>query len=194
MYPNRQKAKQILNEAKILNDGPWIEHSKNVAKVASIIAKYSKMDEDKAYVFGLLHDIGRRFGDASIAHALYGYLYLSQMGYDEAAKVCLTHSFNTKKTEDYHGKIDLKNDTIKRIQDALDELNYDDYDKLIQLSDSIADHNGLIDQEERMKDVEIRHGSYSSSRKEKNRELKEYFEEKIGQNIYKLINNEMIRM
>lgn len=194
MYPNRQKAEQILNEAKILNDGPWIEHSKNVAKVASIIAKHAKMDEEKAYVFGLLHDIGRRFGDASIAHALYGYLYLSQMGYDEAAKVCLTHSFNTKITEDYHGKIDLKNDTIKRIQDALDELDYDDYDKLIQLSDSIADHNGLIDQEERMKDVEIRHGSYSSSRKEKNRELKEYFEKKIGQNIYKLINNEMIRM
>ena len=38
MYPNRQRAEQILNEAKILNDGPWIEHSKNVAKVASIIA------------------------------------------------------------------------------------------------------------------------------------------------------------
>lgn len=194
MYPTKEKAMQILHEGKILNNGPWIEHSIYVAKIASIIAKHCKMNEEKAFVFGLLHDIGRRYGDASIAHALYGYLYLSPMGYEESAKICLTHSFNTKNTNDYHGKIDVKNDTLNRIQSALDEIEYDDYDRLIQLSDSLATETGLIDQEERMNQLELQYGNYPINRRLKNRELKKYFENKLKQNIYKLLNNELSRL
>jgi HD superfamily phosphohydrolase YqeK len=44
------------------NPGPWGNHSRTAAHCAEKIAKYSGMDSEKAYVLGLLHDIGRKFG------------------------------------------------------------------------------------------------------------------------------------
>ena len=57
---NRKEAEELLLEAKQLNNGPWIEHSKNVALLAEKIATKAEMNSEKAYVLGLLHDIGRR--------------------------------------------------------------------------------------------------------------------------------------
>ena len=56
------KALAMLDEAKSLSAGFWIDHSLNVGQAARLIAeKCAGMDVDKAYAFGLLHDIGRRF-------------------------------------------------------------------------------------------------------------------------------------
>ena len=52
------------------------------------------MDAEKAYVLGLLHDIGRKFGVRHLGHVSDGYRFMMSLGYDEAAKICLTHSFN----------------------------------------------------------------------------------------------------
>ena len=37
-YPQRSEALEILSEAEKLNPGPWVEHSKNVARCAEAIA------------------------------------------------------------------------------------------------------------------------------------------------------------
>ncbi len=58
----RVEAEAVFQEAKKQNDGPWIMHSYNVAKLAEKIATNAGMDSDKAYVLGLLHDVGRRNG------------------------------------------------------------------------------------------------------------------------------------
>ena len=52
---------EMLEEARDLNPGPWIEHSLRVAAVAKTIAEIiPRFDPERAYTMGLLHDIGRR--------------------------------------------------------------------------------------------------------------------------------------
>lgn len=74
-----EKAEELLMEAKRMNDGPWLEHSKNVADLARRIAKKADMNSQKAYIMGLMHDIGRRNGAMQTRHALEGYKYLMEM-------------------------------------------------------------------------------------------------------------------
>lgn len=59
-YPNIHIAHRLLDEAEQLNPGPWVQHSRLVAQAArSITARMSEMDAQKAYILGLLHDVGR---------------------------------------------------------------------------------------------------------------------------------------
>ena len=58
MFPDRKTALQELAKAEELNPGPWGQHSRNVAHAAELIAgRCDKMDSDKAFVCGLLHDL-----------------------------------------------------------------------------------------------------------------------------------------
>ncbi|MCD7817813.1 MAG: HDOD domain-containing protein [Lachnospiraceae bacterium] len=59
-----------------MNPGPWGAHSRTVAHCARCIAKQTGMDADKAYIVGLLHDIGRRFGKRHLGHVIDGYRYI----------------------------------------------------------------------------------------------------------------------
>ena len=54
----------------------------------------------------LLHDIGRKFGVSYLKHVSDGYSYMMSLGYDEVARVCLTHSFNNMRLDEYVGKVD----------------------------------------------------------------------------------------
>lgn len=67
-------AEQLLQEAQKLNDGPWIKHSRLVARLAKRIAQQAGMDVEKAYVSALLHDIGRKTGQMEARHALEGHI------------------------------------------------------------------------------------------------------------------------
>lgn len=52
-----KQAEKELKLAVQLNPGSWQGHSFSVAKNARLIAEKAKeMDQDKAYVMGLLHD------------------------------------------------------------------------------------------------------------------------------------------
>ena len=101
MIPSREKAEQLLQEGLQKNPGPWGDHSKTAAHCAEkIAAACGDLDPEKAYVLGLLHDIGRTFGVRHLGHVSDGYSYMKKLGYDEVAKVCLTHSFATQTLED----------------------------------------------------------------------------------------------
>ena len=69
-YPDRETAEELLREAEGRNPGPWGNHSRTAAHCAEAIARYGGMNPDKAYVLGLLHDIGRRFGKRHLGHVL----------------------------------------------------------------------------------------------------------------------------
>ena len=101
MYPTREEAEKLLKDAETCNPGQWVSHSRITAHCAEKIAEYAGMDPDKAYVFGLLHDIGRKFGVFHLKHVSEGYKYMLSLGYDEVARICLTHSFNEDKIEAY---------------------------------------------------------------------------------------------
>lgn len=93
-YPNRAYAEQILEEAGRRNPGPWISHSRYVALAARNIAQACpRLNSEKAYVLGLLHDIGRRYGRTDMRHSLDGYRYCCECGFPEVGKICMTHSF-----------------------------------------------------------------------------------------------------
>ncbi len=188
MYPTRQKAEELLAEAAKCNPGPWENHSRNVAQCAGKIAGACQgMDADKAYVAGLLHDIGRKFGVKHLGHVYDGWKYMMELNYDEAARICLSHSFNEGDLNGYIGNFDITEEQTEEIRQALSGMVFDDYDKLIQLCDSLASAEGVVDMEERMSDVKRRYGSYPQSKWDKNMELKAYFEQKADGNIYEIV-------
>lgn len=55
---------------------------------------------------------------------------------------------------------------------------------MIQLCDSLAGAEGVLDIEERMADVKKRYGSYPQAKWDSNIKLKQYFEDRIKENIY----------
>ena len=119
MIPNREEAELILREAENCNPGPWGNHSRVAAHCAKeIAARCEGMDPDKAYILGLLHDIGRKFGTRHLGHVADGYTYMMSLGYDEAARVCLTHSFHDQTTDGYIGKFDVTDQELRMIQDV----------------------------------------------------------------------------
>ncbi|MBE7004264.1 MAG: HDOD domain-containing protein [Ruminococcaceae bacterium] len=194
MLPTRDEAEKLLAEAELCNPGLWGDHSRTVAHCAQKIAESCEgMDPEKAYIVGLLHDIGRKFGVGHLRHVADGYTYMMSLGYDEAARVCLTHSFNTNKLEDYVGRFDTSEEELALICSELARTVMDDYDRLIQLCDSLAGGEGILDMEERMNDVKRRYGRYPQEKWDANLALKAYFEEKAHGNIYELVEKNTYR-
>ena len=190
MYPDRETARRELELAGQMNPGPWTAHSLHVAEAAERIASQCEgMDCEKAYVCGLMHDIGRRTGVAAARHIIDGYDYTISKGWDEVARICLTHSFPVKDIDADIGKKDITREQYEFIKSFLDYLEYDDYDKLIILCDCLADANGFCILEKRFIDTTRRYGIYpfTIDRWENTYEIKSYFEEKIGTSIYRLL-------
>ena len=193
--PSRCMAELLLECGVAKNPGPWREHSYAVAQAAEKIARavnqncgQEKLNPDLAYSYGLLHDIGRQEGHTYIAHVYDGYHFLMSMGYEKAAQICLTHSFNLKTTEDYIGKIDISDEQMQEVKKLLNECKYDDYDRLIQLLDSTCGADGTLNLEQRMGDVKARYGYYPQGKWDKNFELKAWFEKLAGRDYYEIIS------
>lgn len=187
MLPSLQEVEIELKAANKLNSGPWIEHSINAGKAAKFISeKIGHLDANKAYILGALHDIGRRVGIVSIPKHVYeGYKYSMTKGWDEVAKVCMTHSYPLKENDFSH---DLNHDE-KKISLYIKENDFDDYDKLIQLCDALALSNGFCLIEKRFVDVTRRYGVTPTTveRWDTLFEIKEYFEAQMGCSIYDVL-------
>lgn len=186
-YPERAEAEYLLTEAERCNPGPWGEHSRVAARCAEKIATAAGMDGEKAYVLGLLHDIGRKFGVKHLAHVLDGYRYLMDLGYPDAARICLTHSFCKPDLSVYIGNFDISQAEQDIMQNLLNGMEFDDYDRLIQLCDCLAGAEGVVDMEARMADVKRRYGFYHQDKWDTNMWMKGYFEKMAGQDIYKIV-------
>lgn len=185
MLPTRDEAMALIRDGLSNNPGPWGKHSLTAAHCAEkIAAACGDIDEEKAYVLGLLHDIGRKFGVRHLGHVSDGYRFMMSLGYDEAAKICLTHSFNNHTLDEYIGKLDVSDEEMEMIKTELARTVYDDYDRLIQLCDSLAGAEGVLDIEDRMNDVKKRYGFYPQDKWDSNMRLKQYFEKKMKKDIY----------
>lgn len=194
--PTLEDARQLLKEAEILFPGPWVQHSLFAAEAARLIAENcEEMDSEVAYILGLLHDFGRRdslkYGITTMVHMLGGYNYAKKLGYDLLAQICMTHSCPTKNIYEIDD-IANKNCTDKEyefVENYFNTVEYNDYDKLIQLCDALALHNGFSLIEKRLIDVALRHGvnEYSVSKWKSFIELQNYFEEKIGKSVYSIL-------
>ena len=191
--PALAMARALLAEAEQRNPGPWVAHSVNVARAAQLIAqRHPNLDADRAYIFGLLHDIGRRAGKTGMRHVVDGYLYLKTLGYDAAARICLTHSFPYQNPHAVFGAWDCTDEEFQMLSDTLLSITYDDYDLLLQLCDSLAMAEGFCLMEKRLIDVFMRYAEHgvNSTVHSKWRCLfgiQRHFEQIIGCSIYQVL-------
>ena len=186
------EADKELKIAAQLTPGPWEQHSISVAKNARLIAeKVEGMDSDKAYVMGLMHDIGRRAGIKGILHIFDGYDYMMSIKQEEIARICLTHSFPIKYVNTFFGKYDCSSEQKEFLAAFLKNSEYDNYDILIQLCDAISLPNGACIMEKRLVDVALRHGlpDFTLDKWKAFMNTKKYFDELCGCNIYTLLPN-----
>lgn len=176
--------------------GTWYKfhnHVYGVAEVARLIAeKTAGLNPERAYVLGMLHDAGKiqeefeqRF------HGLLGYELLKDKD-AEAARASMLHMFPYNKIPPYE-KVSMmffdKHEDYAFVKAYADTHPINDYDRLIQLADCLADSRGIVTMEQRAADFARRyHCEISKEMSEPRMQLKHYFDEKIGCNIYSLFN------
>ena len=188
--PNLKQAHAYLDEAHRLNPGPWYSHSLYVAEGAKLIAAHrADLDADAAYILGLLHDIGRRCGVTQMRHVIDGYNFLHDEGYEDAARISMTHSFPIQDSRMVVGGWDCSAEELKFVENYLAGIEYDDYDRLLQLCDTIALPSGFCLMEKRFIDVALRYGISENipPKWQKFLDLQTYFSEKIGRSIYAVL-------
>ncbi len=188
--PNLEESQKLLSEAEKLNPGPWVQHSIYVAQAAEAIAKlHPGLDPIVAYILGLLHDIGRRVGITDLRHLLDGYRFLSSRGFEDAAQISLTHAFPTKDIRVTTGEWDCSVQDFDFVKAYLSQVEYSDYDKLIQLCDALALPTGFCLIEKRLVEVAFRYGvgDYTLSRWKGYFAHQHEFERIIGRSIYSVL-------
>lgn len=190
MMLDRERAELELEKAAKSNPGPWVDHSKYVAKACwNIAEKCDNLCEDTAYILGLLHDIGRYAGVTSEKHLLDGYRYCMEMGYEKAAQICISHAFMIQDIETSIGEFDMTEEEYHFMKQFIKTAIYDDYDRLVQLCDALALPTGFCLLEKRFVDVTIRYGMHpvSVKRWKKILEIKTQFESKMGCSVYDVL-------
>lgn len=188
--PTRVQAHAMLANAAALNPGPWERHSLVTARVAEAIARaHPDLDPEDAYVMGALHDIGRREGITSMHHIIAGYRYLTALGYDEVARISLTHSFPVKNIHAAAGRWDATPEEQDEVRRYLIGIEYTPYDRLIQLCDALSLPSGPCLMEKRMVDVVRRYGfnDWTLGKWEAYDDLLSTFEAEVGGSIYALL-------
>lgn len=190
MELNKYTAEWALWEAEKSNPGAWADHSRYVAKACEKIALCCKdLSADKAYMLGLLHDIGRYAGVSSEKHLIDGYRYCMERGWKKAAQICISHAFMIQDVNTSIGTFDVSKEDYLFMKEFVANAVYDDYDRLVQLCDALALPTGFCLLEKRFVDVTIRYGVHPAAvdRWKKIIEIKELFEEKIGCSVYTLL-------
>jgi putative nucleotidyltransferase with HDIG domain len=188
--PSVEEAEGFLAKAERLNPGPWVQHSKNVALAARLIAeRIPDLDPEVSYVLGLLHDIGRREGRTNIRHLIDGYRFLADLGYEDVARISLTHSFPIADLEAYMGERDCSPEDLQFIEEYISSVEFNKYDRLIQLCDAIAPPSGFCLMEKRMVDVALRLGidEITLSGWEARFQIMAEFDNEIGQSVYSIL-------
>jgi hypothetical protein len=188
--PTREEASRMMAEAERRNPGPWAQHSLFAAQAAELIAaRHPRLDAETAFVLGYLHDIGRREGVTDLRHALDGYRYLMGLGFDDAARICLTHSFPIQDVQSGSGVWDCSEEELQAAAELLAGMEYTEYDRLLQLCDALALPSGFCLIEKRLVDVALRRGinAYSVQKWAAFLRLQKEFEQAIGQSIYALL-------
>ena len=187
MLLTRTIAEKALEDAHNANPGPWADHSRYVALACKNIAELCPhLDAEDAYIYGILHDIGRHAGVTSERHLIDGYRYCMERGWEKAAQICISHAFMIQDIDTSIGVFDMPCEDKEFMRQFVKNAVYDDYDRLVQLCDALALPTGFCLLEKRFVDVAIRYGMHPATidRWKAVLEIKTYFEERMGCSIY----------
>ena len=200
MLPTLPQAKEMfdfitsktdeINERMGLPRGISRKHYQTVAFVAATIAEACGLDVHKAFLLGLFHDYGEYIEDTvpNTFHGTAGYDEMMEKGFDELARVCLTHSFvdNDFSPDNY---VSYESKEIIRAGKLIKETDLDDYDYLIQLADTMSAADKIVRAEERLDALAKKYniGKERLGNKKKAAEkLKAFFDNKSNKDIYNL--------
>lgn len=121
---NQNIAYELLYEAEKLNPRLWVKHSIVARECARKIAsKCDNLNPNKAFIYGLLHDIGRRNGVFDMIHIYHEYQYMLEKGYEDVGRICLTHLFPYKNIQAYTGQNDCGEEISNFITSYIKKLN-----------------------------------------------------------------------
>jgi putative nucleotidyltransferase with HDIG domain len=169
----------------------WRGHSLHTAEAAALIAhQLDGVCPEKAYACGLLHDLGKAVDPAPKRHSVAGYRLLSAMGCAEAARVALTHDFPDADLDLLRQEGFLDEAEIAFVGPLLAGLDYDIYDRLIQVCDVISLPDGYVLMEKRMLRAVLRYGQLTESLKRimaASDENIHYLEARLGRSIYAVL-------
>lgn len=203
-YPKLSKALEIYNQSmqrlEVLPKRHPIEldrlHSLAVAFIsARLAADIPGLNTEKAYVLGLLHDYGEVISrtDSALFHGTSGYDEMLKMGFDDCARICLTHTFLSADFEvaDYA----YPQKEMLRAKELMQKVTMDDYDRVVQMGDLLVNGYTPVTIEQRLDFIRekyhISEAAYEQKLLEANK-FKTLLDEKCGIDIYTLlgINNE----
>ncbi len=169
-------------------------HYLRVAQNAEGIAKcLPHLNPEKAYIMGLLHDYGQvdEAKDHHFFHGLIGYQKLCALGYDEAARAALVHSFFEHENitpERYHS---YDANAIRECAHLLSLTPFDDYDRLVHLADLMAVGEKATTIERRFEYLAATYRINEEMVKDKFAlacNLKHYFDNLCGRDVYDILN------
>lgn len=192
LYDSLSAKTYILNQQKGLPPGISGKHYQNVAFVAATIAFHCSLNVEKAYILGLLHDYGEYIEKTTphTFHGTAGYDEMMNLGFDEVARTCLSHSFfDTSFTPQDFPAYDKEE--IIRASALLQEQGFDEYDRLIHLSDMMAPFDRIDSIENRIDMITQKYhlsAELSQKKLQEALELKTYFNHLCGKDIYMFFN------
>ena len=177
------------------------KHSLMVAKAAQLIAAKCGLNENLAYIYGEMHDIGKFFLQPKkfYKHPRLGYDMLIKENPD-IAQICITHSFPV--INSYCKDDELKNyilsfchsdqEEADLLINILNNIQTNDYIQLIQFCDKISTIDKYIPIETKLSWYQEKHHiSFSELDKFYGiplNNIKEKFNKMTGVDVYKLLN------
>lgn len=202
-YPDKETALKIWKDGldfRIKNYGfnvadEYKFHTQGVAESCYLIATHtSDMNSEKAYVLGLLHDYGKKYPEKELNgfHGHWGYEEMMKMGYPAVARICLTHTFySTDFDANCFPSYPAKD--LAWAKKQLQQINYDDYDRIVQLCDMFFEKLNIVSIQKRFSGIMERYhldfdtlkNSYDYAVKNK-----EYFDKKCQIDVYKILGIE----
>lgn len=171
-----------------------LTHSKTVANAAKLISQNIKgLDPEKAYNYGLLHDIGKFYlnKSESYKHPRKGYELL-KTDYPEAANICISHAF-----PDFNSYGHILNycqqdrDEATYVFNVLKTIEKTDYIDLIQLCDKLSGLDNFVSIEAKLdwyqKSCNINYDELKVCYFEPLKKLKKKFDSLANDDIYNIL-------
>lgn len=188
----QESLSSITETAPEQNQIEYIYHTTGVADSAYKIAQKCNLNPYKAYVLGLLHDYGKIQNEkvTGKAHFIVGYDKMIKEGFIDVANVCLSHSFPIKEFS-FNDYASYHIDNLIMAKKLLKEIEYDDYDRLIQLCDIFFEGMNKISYQKRIERIRKRYNltkDQTTILEKGSKSNKEYFDSRCGCNVYDILN------
>lgn len=180
-----KKALEMIEEGRKENPNiNWVAHSICVGNTAAKIAENLGLDVEYTKTLGYIHDIGKLEGDFK-DHDITGYHYMKKLGYsDKYANICLTHSYLNNDVNCTAGGVP-EEDSFRT--EFIKNHEYTIYEKIINLCDLMCKRK-VLTIDKRLIDLIIRRGAHENTQYhvKETYKLKQYFDEKLGFDVYDL--------